>query len=87
MGFVSDTEFQKIKNQIENDFYSKNSTMQGIASTLAEYYTYFKNTNLINTEIQKYAKITKEDIKRVARQYLVPANRSVLYYLPETLKK
>ncbi len=84
---ISDNEFQKIKNQIENDFYSKNSTMQGIASTLAEYHTYFKNANLINTEIEKYAKITKEDIKRVAKQYLVPNNRMVLYYLPETLKK
>lgn len=84
---ISDTEFQKIKNQIENDFYSRNSTMEGIASTLASYHTYFKNANLINTEIEKYAKITKEDIKRVAKQYLVPTNRMVLYYLPESLKK
>jgi predicted Zn-dependent peptidase len=84
---ITDSDFQKIKNQIENDFYSKNSSMQGVASTLAEYYTFFKNTNLINTEIEKYQKITKEDIKRVANQYLVPSNRMVLYYLPESLKK
>jgi len=84
---ISDNDFQKIKNQIENDFYSRNSTMQGISSTLANFYTYFKNTNLINTEIEKYQKITKEDIKRVANQYLKPENRLVLYYLPESLKK
>jgi predicted Zn-dependent peptidase len=84
---ISDNDFQKIKNQIENDFYSKNSSMQGIAGSLAEYYTFFKNTDLINTEIEKYQKITKEDIKRVAKQYLTPANRMVLYYLPESLKK
>ena len=86
-GDISDHDFQKIKNQIENDFYSQNSTMQGIASNLAEYYTYYKNTGLINTEIEKYQKITKEDIKRVANQYLKPENRLVLYYLPESLKK
>lgn len=86
-GKISDHEFQKVKNQIENDFYSQNSTMQGIASNLAEYYTHFKNANLINTEIEKYEKITKEDLKRVANQYLKPENRLVLYYLPESLKK
>jgi predicted Zn-dependent peptidase len=84
---ISDHDFQKVKNQIENDFYSQNSTMQGIAGNLAEYYTYFKNTNLINTEIEKYQKITKDDLKRVANQYLRPDNRLVLYYLPESLKK
>ena len=86
-GEISDHDFLKIKNQIENDFYSQNSTMQGIANNLAEYYTYYKNTGLINTEIEKYQKITKEDIKRVANQYLKPDNRMVLYYLPESLKK
>ena len=86
-GEISDHDFLKIKNQIENDFYSQNSTMQGIANNLAEYYTYYKNTGLINTEIEKYQKITKEDIKRVANQYLKPDDRLVLYYLPESLKK
>ena len=86
-GEISNKDFQKIKNQIESDFYSKNSTMIGIAGELAEDYTYFKNPGLINTEIDKFSKITKEDMKRVANQYLKPGNRLVLYYLPESLKK
>jgi zinc protease len=84
---ISENDFQKIKNQIENEFYSRNSTAQGIASNLAEFYTYFKNTDLVNTKIEKYQKITKEDIKRVANQYLKPENRLVLYYLPESSNK
>jgi predicted Zn-dependent peptidase len=83
---MSDSSFLKIENQIENDFYSQNSTMRGIAQNLAEYYTYLKDPNLINTEIEKYKKITKADLLRVANQYLKPANRVVLYYLPESLK-
>jgi zinc protease len=83
---ISDNDFQKIKNQVENDFYSKNATMKGIADNLAGNYTFFKDANLINTEIEKYQKITKADLVRVAKQYLKPENRVVLYYLPESLK-
>jgi predicted Zn-dependent peptidase len=83
---MSDSSFQKIENQIENDFYSQNSTMRGIAENLAEYYTFLKDPNLINTEIEKYKKITKADLLRVAKQYLKQENRVVLYYLPESLK-
>jgi len=81
---LDEHDFQKIKNQIENDFYSRNSTMEGIAASLAENYTYFKNTDLINTEIEKYKAITREDLIKVAKKYLKPGNRLVLYYLPET---
>lgn len=86
-GEISEHAFQKIRNQIENDFYSSNSTMQGIAASLAQYYTYFKDANLINTEIEKYQKITREDLQKAANKYLVPTNRLVMYYLPESLKK
>lgn len=86
-GEISGHDFQKIKNQIENDFYTGNSTMAGIASSLGRYYTYFRNPNLINTEIDQYRKLTPEDLTKVAKQYLVSENRLVLYYLPESLKK
>lgn len=82
--YISDEELQKLKNQIESDFISSNSTMAGIAEQLAQYYTYYKgDTDLINTEINKYMAVTKEDIKRVANKYFVNSNRVVLYYLPK----
>ena len=34
---ISDNEFQKLKNQTENDFISRNSRVAGIAESLANY--------------------------------------------------
>jgi zinc protease len=80
---LTDREFEKLRNKIENDFISRNSTMAGIAESLSDYKMYFGDANLINTEIDKYMKVSKADIMRVANQYLVKDNRIVLYYLPK----
>jgi len=84
---VPDAEFQKLRNKVENDFVTGNSTMAGIAENLANYYVYFKDANLINTEIERYLKVTPADLKRVANKYLTPANRVVLTYLPKSTPK
>ncbi len=81
---VGEREFQKLQNQIESDFVNSNSTMRGIAESLADYHVYFKDANLINSEIERYMAVTKEDIQRVAKKYLTPKNRVTLYYLPKS---
>lgn len=83
---VSDYEFQKLRNQIENDFVSSNSRMAGIAQSLATYKTYYNDANLINTELDKYLAVTKDDLKRVSQKYFSRDNRVVLHYLPQMTK-
>lgn len=79
---ISESEFEKIRNQMENQIVNQNSGVQGIAMNLSNSYQFFHNTNRVNTELEGYMKVTREDIKRVANQYLTKENRVVLYYLP-----
>lgn len=81
---IPDKEFQKLKNQIENNFISSNSRVQGVAESLADYHVYFGDANLINTEIERYMAVTKEDIMRVAKKYLTTESRVSLTYLPKS---
>ncbi|GAB3249072.1 pitrilysin family protein [Larkinella harenae] len=83
---VSDAEFQKVKNQIETNFVNQNAGVAGIAESLANYKMYLGDANLINTELERYNKVTKEDLRRVANKYLTKENRVVLYYLPKAME-
>ena len=81
---ISERDYQKLQNKIENAFVSSNASVEGIANSLARYYMLYDDTNLINTEIDIYRSITREEIKDVANKYLNPNQRLVLEYLPET---
>jgi predicted Zn-dependent peptidase len=83
INLVGEKEFQKVKNQIESEFVQKNESMAGIAESLANYETYFGDANLINTEIEKFRKVTREDLQAVAKKYLNKDNRVVLTYVPK----
>ena len=57
--------------------------MLGVAQNLADGYTFYKNTNHLNTELDEIRIVTRQDIQDVVKKYLNKNQRVVLYYLPK----
>ena len=79
---ISENELQKLKNKYDNSFVDSNSSVEGIADNLATYYMLYKDVNLINTEVEMYRSITREEIRDIAKKYLNPNQRLILDYVP-----
>lgn len=80
---ISERDYQKLQNQFENQFVNSNSSVSGIANSLARYYMLYGDINLINNEIDIYRSITREEMREVAKKYLNPNQRLILEYLPK----
>ena len=80
---ITPEEYQKLQNKFENDFVSANTHMVGLAENLSNGYTFYhKDTNHVNEELAEIRSVTREEIRDVARKYLNPNQRLLLYYLP-----
>ncbi len=80
---ISERDYNKIQNIFESLYVSQNSTVEGIANSLARYHMLYGDVNLINTEIEIYRSITRKDIQNVAKKYLNKNQRFELEYLPK----
>ncbi|OIQ17654.1 MAG: peptidase M16 [Flavobacterium sp. MedPE-SWcel] len=79
---ISTKEFEKLQNIYESQYVNSNASVEGVASNLATYYMLYGDVNLINTEIDIYRSITREEIREVAKKYLNPNQRLILDYVP-----
>ncbi len=79
---ISEKDYQKLQNKFENRFVNSNSSIAGIANSLARYYMLYDDTSLINNQIDIYRSISREEIMEVANKYLNPNQRVELEYLP-----
>jgi zinc protease len=80
--FITEQELEKVKNSSESEFSNRVLSDLGKADMLANYWTFFKNTSLINSDIDNYLNVTGNNIKSIASEYLNNNNKVVLYYLP-----
>lgn len=79
---VTDRELEKIRmSDTRQNIVGLQSSMSR-AIQLGQYAVYFNDPNMINTLIEKVQKVTKEDIQRVARQYMVDAHKTVVVTMP-----
>ena len=83
---ISEKDFEKLRNKFENQYVNSNATIEGIAENLASCYLLYGDVNLINTDIEIYHSITREEIREAARKYLNPNQRLVLDYIPAKTK-
>lgn len=80
---ISENDYKKLQNKFENRFVNSNSSVEGIAGSLATNNMLYGDTSLINKEIEIYRSITREEIMEVANKYLKPNQRVLIDYLPE----
>lgn len=78
-GNIDENELEKVKNRYESEQIFNNLNYLNVATNLA-YFELIGKAEDINTEVEKYRSVTKEQIQRTAKQMFVPENCSVLYY-------
>jgi zinc protease len=79
---VTEDELKKVKVQWKKSFVSSRQTNMQKAETLQHYAFFHDNLSDINTDIDRYMKVTTDDIKRVANKYLQIDNRTVVIAAP-----
>ncbi|MBV9774424.1 MAG: insulinase family protein [Gemmatimonadetes bacterium] len=86
-GGVTQAELDRVKNQYRSQAVRGLQTAFGRAEALNRYELFYGDASLIRTDLDRYMAVTREDIQRVARQYLVPNNRLVIVTLPASAAK
>lgn len=79
-GSISDDELQKCKNKVESSITFSETDVLTKATNLA-ISELLGDANEINNEIEKYNKVTKDQLKAVANGIFQNSNCSTLYYL------
>jgi predicted Zn-dependent peptidase len=74
---VEEQELQKIKNQIQTSFLRKLDSNSSLAYWLSYGQSLFGSWRYVTERIQAYEKVTPEDVRRAARKYFIPRNRTV----------
>ncbi len=77
---ISDAELQKVKNKTESAIAFEDMSVMNRANSLA-FYELLGDANLMNTELERYQKVTAEDILQECNNIFKETNCSTLHYL------
>ncbi len=80
---ATDDDLVKFKAQYQSNLYNRLSTVQGKGAALASYYTIAGDAGYIKKDIERYLKVTKEDIMRVYNAYIKNKPAVILSCLPK----
>ena len=79
---VDARELEKAKNQIISNFILGRRTVQQKADAVGDASVFGNDVGLVNTELERYLRVTPEDILRAARKYFVSGQRTVIVVEP-----
>jgi zinc protease len=83
---VSDAELVKAKNQFISGLVFGRQTAMDRAEAIGNAKVILDDATLANRQVTEYQKVSAADVQRVARTYLSPENRTVVYMLPESMR-
>lgn len=67
---VTDEDIEKFKGSFESDFINGLQSVSGKVSQLAYFQTFAGNPNQVAKELERYSKVTKQDVQRVYEKYV-----------------
>lgn len=76
---VSEDELQKVKNKTESMIAFEDMSVMNRANSLA-FYELLGDASLMNSELDRYNKVTVEDIQQLSKEIFREENSSTLYY-------
>jgi predicted Zn-dependent peptidase len=80
---ISDDELQKVKNKTESQIAFEDMSVMNRANSLA-FYELLGDAALMNEELNRYNKVTVDDIQHLSREIFRDENSSTLYYYART---
>lgn len=83
---VSDNELQKVKNKTESMIAFEDMSVMNRANSLA-YYEILGDAAWMNSELEKYAAVTTEDILTESKRIFRQENSNTIYYLSDNQAK
>ena len=80
---VEDWELAKARNGARRSFVASLGSSLQRAIILSRYALFYDNPSLINSRAERVGAVSAEDLRRVARTYLIETNRSVIITVPK----
>ena len=81
-GSIQEWELDKARNAARRSLAGSLGSSLQRAILLSRYTVFYNDPGVLNTRYDRVASLTIADLQRVARQYLVPANRAVIVTVP-----
>jgi predicted Zn-dependent peptidase len=79
---VSENELQKCKNKTESMMAFEDMALMSRATSLA-IYELLGDAALMNTELERYRRVTADEVKEESRRIFTPQNSNTIYYYAE----